>query len=275
MLSIIIICLNNKNLVLDCIDSITKEGSSIKNEIIVVDNGSSDGTQVAVKKLQKKMRDLYLIENNRNLGYAKANNIGIKKAKGEYILLLNSDIIVKKHSLGRLYEFAKSRPDAGVVGPKLLNIDKTLQPSCFYFPTVRNAIREYWFGEKGLFEKYAPKGNKPVAVDAVVGAAFLITPKALKTVGSLDERYFAYFEDIDYCRNVWRAGLKVYYLPKAEIIHYHGATFDGKTFRKAVEPEDRWRRLIPGSKIYHGLLKHYLLTAILWTGQKWQKFIKK
>jgi len=258
--------MNNKQLVLDCIDSIVGEGSKIEWEIIVVDNGSTDGTQPAIKQLLIKLKNLHLIENRENLGYAKANNQGIEKAKGEYIILLNSDIIVKKRALGKLMDFARKSKDAGVIGPKLLNINKTLQPSCFHFPTIRNAIREYWLGEKGLFEKYAPEGTKPVAVDAVVGAAFLITPRALKKVGLLDERYFAYFEDIDYCRQVWRKGMKVYYYPNAEIIHYHGATF-----KKMAQSKDRWKKLIPSSKVYHGNMKHYLLTSILWFGQKWER----
>lgn len=268
-ISIIIVCLNNKDLVVDCVKSIKNEGSGVKKELIVVDNGSNDGSQIAVKKLQKSVPNLYLIENVENLGYSKANNQGIERAKGEYLLLLNSDTIVKKRALGKMIKFARETKDAGVVGPKLLNVDGSLQASCFHFPTIKNAIREYWLGATGLFEKYAPEGIDPATVDAVVGAAFLITPSAFKKVGMLDERYFAYFEDIDYCRNVWKVGLKVYYYPISEIVHYHGATF------KKLEPsKNRWKKLIPSSKVYHGPLKHHLLTAVLWSGQKWQKIFK-
>lgn len=269
MLSIIIVGHNNRNLIVDLTRSIQNEGSSVKREIIVVDNASTDGSQSAVKKLQGSVPNLHLIENKENLGFAKANNQGIKQAQGEHVLLLNSDTIVKKGSLGKLLSFAKKKKDAGVVGPKLLNKDGSLQASCFRFPTIKNAIKEYWLGKTGLFEKYAPKGEKPSLVDAVVGAAFLMTPAALKKVGVLDEKYFAYFEDIDYCRNVWRKGLKVYYYPEAEIIHYHGATF-----KKMAKKENQWRKLIPGSKIYHGLLKHYILFMIMWLGQKRQKFFR-
>jgi len=271
-LSIVIVNLNNKDLILDCIDSINKEGSNLDLEIIVVDNGSTDGSVAAIRNFKFQISNfrLIIIENKENLGYSKANNQGMEKAEGKYILLLNSDTIVKKGALGKLLNFAKRQNNAGVVGPKLLNKDGSLQPSCFRFPTIGNAIREYWLGEKGLFGKYAPKGKEHSEVDSVVGAAFLITPKALKRVGMLDEHYFAYFEDIDYCRQTLKKGLKVYYYPGSEIIHYHGATF------KKMSPEkDRWRKLIPSSKIYHGLIKHYILTAILWTGQKWAKIAKK
>jgi GT2 family glycosyltransferase len=272
-LSIIIVNLNTKDLTLGCLRSIEKEVGDIYFEVLLTDNGSTDGSVEALKEIKKEdfwNKKLTLIFNKTNTGYAKANNQGIKKAKGEYLLLLNNDTVVHKNSLQNLLTFAEKTPDAGVVGSKLLNIDGTLQPSCFRFPTITNAIKEYWFGQKGLFEKYAPSGGKPVTVDAVVGAAFLITPETKKKVGILDERYFAYFEDIDYCRQTWKKGLKVYYLPTSIITHYHGATFA----KLAPEPQ-RWKKLIPSSKIYHGLFKHYLLTMILWLGQKWEKLFQK
>lgn len=268
-LSIVIVNLNTKKLTVECIESVLKEGSKIKKEILVTDNGSTDGSVEALRDFKKKLKNFTLIENDGNFGYAKANNQGIRKAKGKYILLLNNDTIVHKGALRSLIKFAKNTPDAGVVGSRLLNIDGTLQMSCYHFPTIGNAIKEYWLGKKGLFEKFAPKGKKAVTVDAVVGAAFLITPKAFKRIGVLDERYFAYFEDIDYCRQVWKNEMKVYYLPESVITHYHGATF-----KKLANQKDRWKKLIPSSKIYHGLAKHYLINAILWTGQKWQKLLK-
>ena len=267
-LSVIIVNLNTKKLTEDCIKSILSEGSQISKEIIVVDNGSSDGSVEILRRLKKEGK-IDLVENSGNFGYAKANNQGIRRAKGKYLLLLNNDTIVHKGALGALVDFAGKTPSTGVVGSKLLNIDGTLQASCYRFPTITNAIKEYWFGERGLFGKYAPKGKKPIEVDAVVGAVFLITPQARRKVGVLDERYFAYFEDIDYCRQTWRAGLKVYYLPSSVITHYHGATF-----KKLANEKDRWKKLIPSSKIYHGVLKHYLINTILWLGQKWEKFFK-
>jgi len=263
-LSVILVNLNTKRLTLDSIHSVLREGE-VKKEIIVVDNGSTDGSVEALGELTKK-KVIKFIKNRENLGFAKANNQGIRIAKGKYILLLNNDTIVKKEALTKLVEFAKERRDAGVVGSKLLNIDGSLQPSCFHFPTITNAIKEYLLGQMGNFEKFAPKAKEAVTVDAVVGASFLITSLARKKVGLLDERYFAYFEDIDYCRKVWQSGLKVYYLPSSEIIHYHGATF-----KKMAKREDQWRKLIPGSKIYHGVLKHYIINTILWLGQKWEK----
>jgi GT2 family glycosyltransferase len=271
-LSIIVVNLNTKDLTLDCLRSIKEEAGSLPFEVFLTDNGSTDGSVEAFQKLKTEEfwgSRLTLILNDSNTGYAKANNQGIKKAKGKYLLLLNSDTVVRKNALQNLIKFTEETPDAGVVGSRLLNIDGTLQMSCYHFPTITNAIKEYWLGKKGLLEKFAPKSNKPVTVDSVVGAVFLITPEARKRVGILDERYFAYFEDIDYCRQVWTKGLKVYYLPSSVITHYHGATF-----KKLADESQRWKKLIPSSKIYHGFLKHYILNTVIWTGQRWQKLFQ-
>jgi GT2 family glycosyltransferase len=268
-LSIVIVNMNTKDLTLDCIKSIQKEAGELTFEVLLTDNCSTDGSIEAFEKIKKDKywkNKFTLILNDSNVGYAKANNQGIRKARGKYILLLNNDTIIHKNSLQNLIEFADKKPDAGVIGSKLLNVDGSLQMSCFNFPTIKNAILEYYFGKKGLFDKFAPNSDKPTTVDSVVGAAFLITPKAIEKVGMLDERYWAYFEDIDYCRQCYRNGLKVYYLPNSVITHYHGATF-----KKTASEEERWKKLIPSSKIYHGLINHYFINLILWTGQKWQK----
>lgn len=282
-LSIIIVNWNTKELITACIESILATTKEVDYEIIIVDNGSTDGSVEAVAKIKSKLAvskktglsitskacNLTIIKNTENLGFAKANNEGMRKAKGEYILLLNSDTKVKRGAIDRLYKFAKSKEDAGVVSARLLNHDGSVQPSCFRFPTLVNAISEFWLGRKGLFSKYAPYGTEPEKVDIVVGAAFLITPKARKEVGLLNENYFFFYEDFDYCRRVYAKSLKVYYLPEAEIYHYLGSSV-----RKIAGKDDAWKKLVPGSKEYHGLLKHSLITFVLWTAQKWQKLLR-
>jgi hypothetical protein len=190
-------------------------------------------------------------------------------ARGKSILLLNSDTIIKKAAINKLLDFAGKTSNAGVVGAKLLNPDGTVQSSCYFLPTLGRTILQYWLGKDKLLDKYAPKETKPTIVEAVVGASFLITPKALSKVGLLDERYFMYFEDLDYCRRVNRAGLKVYYLPEAEIIHFHGES--GKT---QASTDQQWRRLVPSSRLYHGIFKHFLISAIIWSGEKTKKLLQ-
>jgi len=139
MVSIIIVNFNTKDLTLACLTSIYKFSPKEEFEVIVIDNGSSDGS---LEKLREN-RNITLIEADKNLGFAKGNNLGIKKAKGEYVLLLNSDTEVKKDSIQNLIDFAKRTPDAGAVASRLLNIDGSFQASIFRFPTVERAIKQY------------------------------------------------------------------------------------------------------------------------------------
>lgn len=267
-LSIIIPNYNTSDLVIECVHSIIKSEPKVSYEIIVVDNGSIDDS---VEKLKKEFGNkVTIVANKTNKGFSKACNQGISRATGKYKLLLNSDTLVLPNSLDSLVKFASATKNLGVVGSQLLNKDKSVQPSCFRLPTLARTFRQYWLGRKGILEKFAPNSEESVEVEAVVGASFLITPKALDLVGYLDERYFMYFEDLDYCRRVWKKGLKVYYLPVSKVIHYHGESGKGET-----DGENQWRRLIPSSKIYHGIIKHSLITFIIWSKTKFQFVLNK
>ena len=278
-LSIIIINYNTQKILKKCLESLEVHAGEVPGEveIIVVDNGSTDGsveylrqlTRRGVNELKQNNKrvnlltrnkiTIKLIENKENLGFARAVNQGIKLAKGENILLLNSDTMVQKGSLVDLLNFEKEKYPT-VIGARLLNPDGSIQSSCFNLPTVWRAVKEYWLGQKGTFAKFFPKGEKPVEVEAVVGGAMLIPRKIIEKVGLFDERYFMYFEDLDYCRRVRKAGFKIYYLPKSEIIHEHGASG-----RKLADEKNQWRRLIPSSKIYYGILRHWLITFVIKT----------
>lgn len=257
VLSVIIVNFNTGKLLAECIASIKKNPNV---EVIVVDNGSTDDSAAAVGKFQ-------IISNKTNVGFAKAANQGIRKARGEYILLLNPDTKVKQGAIAEMLTFAQNTPDAGVVGAQLVNPDGSVQPSVFHFPTIFGAIKEFWLGQKGTYTKYIPTGSEPAVVDSLVGAAFLITPQACKRVGLLNERFWMYFEDLDYCRRVYRAGLKVCYLPSAQVVHYHGISGYG-------QEQIQYHRLVEASCVYHGPLLHSLINFVIWSGQKWQKFFK-
>lgn len=262
-LSIIIVNYNTKELISDCIKSIRKSKPKLKYEVIVVDNGSKDGSVENLKKLKEKGLLNKLILNRDNLGFAKANNRGLKISKGKYRLLLNSDTKVIKGALDELVRSASNVSDAGAIGAKLFNPDGTVQASAYYLPTAKRAIIHYWLGGKKYFDKYIPKGEGLVEVEALTMAALLLTPKATKKAGYLNEKYFMYFEDLDYARSLKEKSLAVYYDHDSKVIHKHGAS--GINVK---DKNNQWRRLIPGSKTYHGLLKHYLIQFILWTGQK-------
>ncbi|OGY11709.1 MAG: hypothetical protein A3H88_01070 [Candidatus Blackburnbacteria bacterium RIFCSPLOWO2_02_FULL_44_9] len=268
-ISIVIVNYNTGNILTKCLDSIYKTTNNLstpKSEIIAIDNASTDNSFTSLKE----KRSLKFIQNSQNVGFAKAVNQGIKKAKSKHVLLLNPDTEVRPEAINTLLEFAQTNPDAGVIGARLVNPDGSTQPSVFHLPTLIGAIKEYWFGVKNSFSKYIPQGKTPTQVEALVMAAFLITPKGFKRVGLLNEKFFMYFEDLDYCKRIRKAGLKIYYLPNAEIIHYHGVS--GKSL---ADQKDQWRRLVPSSKIYHGKLNHYLINSVLWSAQKWQRLFSK
>jgi len=259
-LSIVIVSFNTKKILEDCLKSIFQNDFKGSLEVIVIDNNSSEGSSSMV---EKEFNKVVLVKNRENVGFAKAANQGIKKSKGEFVLLLNSDIIVKENSLNLLFDFAKDKNDLGVLGGRLLNKEGSIQGSCYHLPTLWRTI----INSEGLL-KYAPQGQEPTQVEVVVGAVFLIPKKIIEKIGLLDERYFIYFEDLDYCRRIKNAGFKVFYLPKAEFIHFHGAS--GKSI-----PQKTHQWLVESSKIYNGVLNYYLITSILWIKQKWQRFLIK
>lgn len=263
-LSIIIVNYNTGKFLEKCVSSIVRNTNNLKNpacEIIIVDNNSTD-------RSAEFKRPFRLIKNKDNLGFSKANNQGIIASNGGYILLLNPDTEIIGGAIAQLLEFSKQKENAGVVVPQLLNTDESVQDSVMPFPTISRAISEFWFGHK-TYSKFVPNYTEATEIEAAVMAAFMITPKALKKVGLLDERYFLYFEDLDYCRRVGRSGLKIYYLPSAEVVHCHGVS--GGTMADNL---NQWRRLIPSSKIYHGVLNHYLINIVIKIGQKVQKILK-
>lgn len=253
-ISIVIVSYNTEEILKRCLGSLPKEF-----EVFVVDNASSDDSVMMVRKNFPQVK---LIINKENLGFAKAVNQALRRIQNKAVLLLNSDTLVKEKTLDKLFEFEKQVKPA-IIGLKMLNPDGTVQGSCFYLPTIGRAIKEYWFGKKNYFSKYAPKDKQPTLVEAVSGGAMLISQEVIDKIGLFDERFFMYFEDLDYCRRAKKAGFKIYYLPTAEIIHEHGAS--GKNLAKS---EEQWKRLIPSSKIYHGQIKYFLINFILWSGQK-------
>jgi len=225
-LTIVIPSYNTKKYTLDCINSILENVRDLGYEIIVVDNNSTDGSGESLEKISKKNKKVSIITNTKNLGFAKAANQGIKRAKGKYVLLLNSDTKVKRNSIENLLNFAERNEDVGVIGSRLVNEKGKVQASVFHFPTVWGAIKEFWFGKRGAM----------------------------------------YFEDLDYCRRAWKSGLKVFYLPISEMVHHHGVS--GK---KIAKTDEQWKRLIPSSKIYYGLIKYYLIFLVMWLGQQCKK----
>ena len=227
-LSVIIASFNTETLTRGCLSSIYKYPPKGKFEIIVVDNASKDGSVQMIKEEFPKVK---LIENNKNLGYAKANNEGVKIAKGEFILLLNSDTLVLKNSIDSLINYLKTHPDAGVVTSKLQKPDGSTQ---FYyhrrFPTFLSfvsSVLEHYLGLTNHFaKKYFMLDNNPdreTEIDQAAGTAFAIKKEVISKMGGLfDNKLPLFFNDSDFCRRAKNHSLKIVLLPQAPVIHLGG-----------------------------------------------------
>ncbi|MBE6494311.1 MAG: glycosyltransferase family 2 protein [Methanosphaera stadtmanae] len=235
-LSIIIVNYKTYNLTKNAINSLLETIDSIDYEIIVVDNASCDGSLEELKNDFINNSLLTFIENNYNGGFAVANNLGIKESSGEYILLLNSDVIVKKNTIKNTLNYIESHDNIGALGCKVLlpngNLDKACRRS---FPTFEVSFYRMiglskLFPNSKRFNKYNLSyldENGIYPVDCIVGAFMLLRRDILFKCNGLNESYFMYGEDIELCFNIKQLGYDVYYYGKSEIIHYKGAS--GKT----------------------------------------------
>ena len=228
-LSVIIVSYNVKDYIKQCIRSIYK--SNLDNdllEVIVIDNDSYDGT---VQDIQSSFPNISIIENKTNKGFAKAVNVGIKQSNGDFICLLNPDVIIKDNTFSTLIEYLESNKNTGCIGPKVLNVDGTVQHSCKRsFPTPLNAIFRLFsidkiFPKSKIFGKYNLTYldvNKIHKVDAISGAFMMFNKKIVTEIGLLDENFFMFAEDIDFCYRIKNKGYDIIYNPNAEIMHYKG-----------------------------------------------------
>lgn len=227
IVSVIIVNWNTRDILRDCLASVFEQTAGIGYEVIVIDNASSDGSAEMVKR---EFPQVVLIKNDQNRGFAAANNQGIKIAKGRYVLLLNSDTIVLDGAIQKTLAFADQHPDAAVVGCKVLNPDETLQPTCFMFPSILNLILSSTYLYK-LFPQNRFFGRERMTwwdrgdvrqVDVVTGCFMLVRKEAIDQVGRMDEDYFMYGEETDWCWRFKKAGWKNLFFPDAKIIHLGG-----------------------------------------------------
>ena len=261
-LSIITVTYNSGKQIGHLLDSIYKEKNKISLEVIVIDNNSADNSSPIARGHKIKP---HFIQMETNAGFSASINRGINLAKGDYFLLLNPDTVVVPGALKKLLDFAKDTSPLGAVVPGLLNPDGRPQPSVSMFPTIANALRRDFLGCKKCFGKYLPD-NRIQKVDVAVMAAFLVSRATITDVGSLDERFFLYYEDVEFCRRLKAAKLPIYYLPTAKIKHVHGAS--GHFVFHLKSP------LLASAKLYYGEFYSEVLNLILWVGHKWQVILR-
>ena len=216
-----------RDLLRDCLGSLY-ENSKLPLEVIVVDNGSEDGT---AEMLREQFPEVTLVENKTNTGYTRPMNQALKLGRGRYLLQLNPDTLVLPNTLDYLVEFIDTHPEVGICTPKVLNQDGTLQTQCRRGESRPWAVISYFTGLAKLFPRNKRFGqylmsymdeNQTHPVAGVSGSCMLIRREVVDQIGYLDERFFAYQEDADFCFQARKAGWEIYYVPKVQIIHYGG-----------------------------------------------------
>jgi GT2 family glycosyltransferase len=251
-ISVVIVNWNTKDFLEQCLDSLSMTPSARSTEIIVVDNASSDGS---VEMVEGRFPQVKLIRSDENLGFARGNNLGIQHSSGRYISLINSDVKVLPGCMDSLADYLDRNPAVGNVGPRILNSDLTLQSSSRRFPTLWNNLcsatglatafkgSRFFSGEHMLFFPH----DRIMAVDVLVGCFWMLRKEVIKEVGLLDESFFMYGEDVDWCRRCWNAGWQIVFLPNAQAIHYRGGSSGTQVVRLAV---------VQQSSVFHYWSKH-------------------
>jgi GT2 family glycosyltransferase len=221
-LSVIILNYNTKQLLRDCLKSVLASTGPYKIETIVSDNGSTDGSVDMVKREFSSVR---LLENNANLGFSKGNNVAIKQARGRHVLLLNSDTVVQPYAFAKMIVKADSDPQIGALGPKILLANGELDPSARRnFPNPANAfLRLFGLSRLSNYNITGPV-DQEMEVEAIMGACMLVPRDIIEKVGMLDEEFFFYGEDLDWCYRIKEAGFKIVYYPAAQILHLKSAS---------------------------------------------------
>ena len=232
-LSIIILCWNDLKVIDDCLRSIYATTHSVEFEVIVADNGSTDGS---IEFIGENYPQVRLIENGKNLRFAKANYVGIRASQGEYVLILNPDTIIHERTLDTVVALAEKHPEAGAFGCRVLNSDGSYQACIRPFPSIRgewiaalclNSLGHLsdWF-QAGSYVDW--KGESQRTVGWLAGCFILVRGELLKRLGGFDEQFFYYHEDMDLCRRVWQSGQTILYTPEATITHLGGQSTSKK-----------------------------------------------
>ncbi len=270
-ISIIIVNYNTKDLLLNCLASIDRHSAGYSLEIIVVDNASVDRSVAIVRDQFPQVK---VIENRENKGFGAANNQAMRVMTGKYALLLNSDTVVTQTSVGELLAFMEKHSDVGMACGQLLNRDDSLQNSIANFPSIlalmtNTSLLEYLFPKKYPSKRY--HHTEPIEIDSGIGACLIVRKEAIDRVGMFDERYFFFFEETDWARQMKQAGWKICFVPSAQIYHLQGSSI-GSRFPSRVEFyrsryqylkkwEGTFRSGIFGMVIFIRLLMNCILTG--------------
>lgn len=248
-ISVVIVSYNSQGFIEKCINSVLKNLSE-KGEVIVLDNGSNDKTVDILKKFGNR---IILKLSDKNLGFAKGYNLVAKQAKGEYLFILNPDTEIQRPIFDELIKFYETTVDAGIVVPKLIMPNGQSQAFVRKLPTLWGAVKEYILGITHAYSEYVPEGDKPQVVEMAYGAAWLIKKDLFEELRGFDEKFFLYYEDVDFCKRLKKLSKKVYYYPKVSIKHLVGGT---------KSEIDKNKLNLESAQKYHGWLGFLILQLI-------------
>lgn len=227
--SVVIVNWNTREILRDCLRTVYEQTKNVEFEVIVVDNASTDGS---ADMIRTGFPQTLLLVNSANRGFAAANNQGMEAAKGRYVLLLNSDTLVLDGAIDKMIRFAEAHPEAAATACRVLNSDRTWQPTCFLFPSALNLLIAALYLNK-LFPRSRLWGRERMTwwdglearvVEVVAGCFILVRRDVIERVGVLDESYFMYGEEADWCYRFRKAGWKVLFTPAAQIVHLGGVS---------------------------------------------------
>jgi GT2 family glycosyltransferase len=266
-ISVIIVSWNARSYLRDCLISVRQTGASCVQEVIVVDNASKDGSPEMV---EEEFPEVDLIRAGGNLGFARANNLAMKRAKGSIYALVNSDVIIHPGCLERLAAFLEQHHRVGLVGPRVIGGDGNLQRTCHRIPTVWNTVCRVLAIDRvlprwGLFSGFEMPHryhDKCGEVEVLSGCFWVARKEAVDEVGGLDERFFFYGEDIDWCKRFWDTGWKLMFVPEAMATHFGGASSSNAPLRFSIEIH---RANLKYWQKHHGIVgqgTYYLLATV-------------
>lgn len=266
-LSIVIVNWNVRDLLRACLQAIERTREGLALETIVVDSASADGS---VAMLRAEFPDVRLVACEENVGFPRGNNIGLDLAAGRHVLLLNPDTEVQPGALAAMVAYLDAHPDVGALGPQLLNPDGTLQSSRRRFPTMATLTFESTWLENmapaGLLDHYYAldlPDDMTGDVDWVTGACIMAPRQVVSQVGGLDEEYFMYSEELDWCRRIKSQGWRIVYFPEAKVVHHVGKSSEQAVTARHINFQ---RAKLRYTRKYHGagraaLLRLYLLAG--------------
>lgn len=254
-LTISIVNFNTGAFIVNCLESLEKVKEEAKLSIFVVDNASKKGD---LEEAKEKFPSVGFIENNRNLGFGKANNQVLKKLKTEYVLILNPDCLVSKGTIKYMLSYMDQNQDVGAASCKLVKSDGKIDwASHRGFPTPWASFKYYFLGDDSLYHLTGRDFEKAHEVDSISGAFFLTRKSVLLKVGLFDEDYFMYAEDIDLCFRIKEAGFKIMYIPQVSTIHLKGVSSGIKSHTREISPSSEQSKLMAFNSFYSTMALFY------------------